>query len=108
MLFVPPQSEILFKARKSLNIKVEGFADRAYNDDLSLVSRKIKGAVLEDNDHVINQVENMVLFNKVKTINGNHIKINVDTICLHGDTPQALQMVKYIVNFLKKEKLNIG
>jgi UPF0271 protein len=104
-LFVPPNSEIERIASKKIQIKIEGFADRAYNEDLSLVSRNIEGAVFLNTEMVVDQVINMVTNQQVKTITGENKKINVETICLHGDTPSALNLAKCIAKSLQKHQI---
>jgi UPF0271 protein len=66
----------------------EAFGDRAYNEDGSLVSRKIVGSLITDPDTVADRVLALTR-GAVKTIKGKEIPIGVDTICLHGDTPGA-------------------
>jgi UPF0271 protein len=104
-LFVPPNSEIRKEASKKIPFKIEGFADRAYNEDLSLVPRNVEGAVLLDAEMVVDQVISMVLNQQVKTISGEHKKFKVETICLHGDTPSALNLVKSIAKSLQKRQI---
>lgn len=106
-LFVPPNSEIKRIASPKLKIKIEGFADRAYNDDLSLVSRTLPNAVLIDSETIINQVKLMVLNQNVKTINGQLKTICLDTICLHGDTPKALELIENLVEALVRNQISI-
>lgn len=107
ILFVPPQSAIEYQASKELQIKLEGFADRAYNADLSLVSRHVPNAVLKEESQIIDQVLSMVLHQKVKTIKSHYQPISIDTICLHGDTPQALRLAKSIVKILNDHNISI-
>ncbi len=68
----------------------EVFADRAYTDDGGLANRKLPGAVIHDVEKALEHVKRMVFDGKVKTLSGNLIPIAVDSICLHGDNPQAL------------------
>lgn len=85
----------------------EVFADRAYNDDGTLVSRKLPGAVIKDKDLAIKRVIRMVKEGKVETINGNDIAIKADSICVHGDNPKALEFVKNIREALNAEGVEI-
>ena len=85
----------------------EVFADRAYNDDGTLVSRKLPGAVIKDKDLAIKRVIRMVKEGKVESINGNDIAIKADSICVHGDNPKALEFVKNIRETLIAEAVEI-
>lgn len=85
----------------------EVFADRAYNEDGSLVSRKLPGAVIEDEDQAIDQVLNMVENGRVVTITGKEIEIQADSICVHGDNPQAINFVRKIRQALEGRGLEV-
>lgn len=85
----------------------EAFADRAYTDEGSLVSRKIEGSVIHDINEVVTRVVRMVTEKTVVSISGNVIPIQAQTICVHGDTPGAVDMVKAIRVALEKEKVNL-
>ncbi len=107
ILFVPPRSELKNMASSCLSIMVEGFADRAYNEDLSLVPRSLNGAVLTEFEQVRTQVVDIALNQKVKSINGKYVKFKADTLCLHGDTPSALDLAKKIVSYLSEYQIRI-
>lgn len=81
---------------KGLKVAQEVFADRAYNEDGTLVNRKLPGAVIHDNQEAISRVKKMVLEGKVTTIDGKEIPIVADSICVHGDNPEAVKFVKEI------------
>ena len=99
----------LTKAGKEVGLKVanEVFADRAYNPDGTLVSRKKEGAVIHDTNLAISRVLRMVKEGKVEAINGKDISIQADTICVHGDNPQAVAFVKTIRNTLQREGIEV-
>ena len=95
-LYVPFNSIIAEVAlQNNIKIKYEAFADRNYNDDLSLVSRSNKNALLTNSEKVINHITNMI-GGKVKTIQGNSKEIKTDTFCVHGDTENAVEILKTI------------
>lgn len=106
-LYVPPKSKIKSIAETQIPIKIEGFADRAYNEDLSLVSRKQTNALLITPKEVIKQVRKMIIEKKVAISNSKFTPIKVDTICIHGDTPQAIDILKELYIELKKHKIEI-
>jgi len=107
-LYVPPKSIIEELAiKKGFKIKKEAFADRNYNLDLSLVSRKINDALIKDPKHVLKHIALMVGKNKIKTIEGNTVEIFADTYCIHGDTPSALEILTYLSKELPKQNIYI-
>ena len=84
-------------ARKmGVRVASEGFADRAYNVDLTLVSRKLPGSLITDPQKAAAQAVKMAMEGKVRTIDGVDIDISVQTICCHGDTPGAQKIVRTV------------
>jgi UPF0271 protein len=82
--------------RHGIGIAFEAFPDRAYNKDGSLVSRREKGAVIQDHEIVAKRALRMALEGKVVAIDGTEIELKADTLCVHGDNPAAVEMVKRI------------
>ena len=82
----------MIAAAKKIGLRVaeEAFADRAYEDNGLLVSRKKPGAVLHDPDAIVANVVRMVQDQAVTSINGKKIPIHVDSVCVHGDEPTAV------------------
>src|SRR3954467_13181583 len=74
----------------------EVFADRAYEDNGNLVSRKKEGAVLHDPVMVADRVVKMVQTGEVVSITGKVIKMKMDTVCIHGDTPGAVELGRHV------------
>ena len=74
----------------------EVFADRAYNEDGSLVARSLPGAVIHDTEECIRRVVQMVKEGTVTAITGKVIPIRCDSICVHGDNASAVDFVKAI------------
>ena len=85
----------------------EVFADRAYNEDGTLVSRKLPGAVIHDTELAISRTVRMVKEGVVTTITGKDIPISADSICVHGDNVSALAFVKNIRETLIAEGVEI-
>ena len=84
-------------ARKmGVRVASEGFADHAYNVDLTLVSRKLPGSLITDPQKAAAQAVKMAMESKVRTIDGVEIDISVQTICCHGDTPGAQNIVRAV------------
>jgi UPF0271 protein len=74
----------------------EGFADRAYTGDGRLVDRGTAGALIEDQDAMLAQVLSMVKTGTVVARDGTVCRLHVDTLCLHGDAPHALEFARAI------------
>ncbi len=90
------------KIAESMELKVvqEVYADRAYNADKSLVSRRLPGAVLRDPKEIGARIKQLMETGTISTIDGNTLELEFDSICVHGDTPGALDMVKTIRGIL--------
>jgi UPF0271 protein len=94
---VLPGTELEKAARKlELPIAREGFADRQYEDDLNLASRSLPGTVYKDAKVALQQCLNMIEEKVVVTRSGKRVKIEVDTICVHGDEPTAVTVAGQI------------
>lgn len=74
----------------------EAFADRAYEADGTLVSRKKEGAVIHDADLAAARVVRMATEGTVEAIDGTVIEMKPQSICLHGDTPEAVEMARAV------------
>ncbi|ADE85383.1 LamB/YcsF family protein [Rhodobacter capsulatus] len=81
----------------------EIFADRAYNDDATLVDRSLPGAVLHDAEAAAGRILAMLRAGAILSASGHRIPARIDTVCLHGDTPQALEMAKLLRSKLQAE-----
>ncbi|MFA4647380.1 LamB/YcsF family protein [Pyrococcus kukulkanii] len=90
-----------------LKVAHEVFADRAYNPDGTLVPRGRPGAVIHDKEEIAERVISMVRDGGVKAINGEWVELKVDTICVHGDTPKAVEITAYIRKKLEEEGVKI-
>ena len=90
-----------------LRAVAEVFADRAYEEDGSLVSRGKPGAVLTDAEIVIPRVIRMVKEEKVTAVNGKDIPIRADSICVHGDGEKAVAFAKGIRKALEREGIRV-
>ena len=81
---------------RGLHVVAEAFADRAYNDDGSLVSRRLPGAVLHDAQHIAQRMLQWVQTGEIETITGKRMALQADSICVHGDSPGAVDMARNI------------
>lgn len=109
LIFVAPACSSMYKAGKEAGIKVasEVFADRAYNPDGTLVSRKLTGAVIKDPDKAAERAIKMIKDCRITAVDGSEFEVEVDTICVHGDNPEAINLVKKIREELRKEDIRV-
>lgn len=90
-------SEMVRAAREAgLKVAQEVFADRAYNPDGTLVPRSQPGSMIHDPEVAIPRAVRMVTEGKVTAITGEEIPIQADSICVHGDNPEAIAFVARI------------
>ena len=90
-------SEMLNAAKEiGLPYAAEVFADRAYEDDGTLVARSKPGAMIKDEDEAVSRVIRMIKEHRVESISGKDIEINPASVCVHGDSEKALLFVKKI------------
>ncbi|BBZ50746.1 LamB/YcsF family protein [Mycobacterium heidelbergense] len=78
--------------RVGLRTVAEAFADRAYRPDGRLASRREPGAVLNDPAAIADRVVNMVTSGRVTAIDGTPVAVSVESVCVHGDSPGAVQI----------------
>ncbi|MEY8841933.1 LamB/YcsF family protein [Cribrihabitans sp. XS_ASV171] len=85
----------------------EIFADRAYNDDGTLVDRSLPGAVIHDPEVAGPRILEMVREGAIITESGKRIKTSIDTICLHGDTPTAVHIAGAVRHCLERGGVSV-
>ena len=93
--------------RHGIRFAFEAFPDRAYNRDGSLAPRREKGAVIHDHEVVAERALKMALEGTVISTDGAEIELKADTLCVHGDNPSAVQMVKKIRENLKASGIEV-
>ncbi len=86
----------------------EIFADRAYNDDATLVDRALPNAVLHDAEIAAPRILKMLQAGAIIAESGAHVPCQIDTICLHGDTPGAVEMARGIRDHLTNAGITIA
>jgi UPF0271 protein len=85
----------------------EAFADRTYQNNGQLTPRYLDHAIIDEVEQVINQVISLIQQNKVISIQGDIIDLKVDTICIHGDGPNAIAFSESIFEALKTNHIEI-
>jgi UPF0271 protein len=109
LILVGLAGSMLVKAAKDMGIPSAGeaFADRAYDNDGFLVSRSVEGSVLRDEDVVVERVAKMIKKGKIKSFYGKEIDLIADTVCIHGDSDEALVFAKRLRSELDARGISI-
>jgi len=108
LVFGPSGSEIEKEAlNNGMRFVSEVFADRAYNDDSTLVSRGTEGAIIRDVNEASSRALTMIKTGLVKSISGKDIKIKAQTICLHGDNNEAIAFARSLYSSITDSGLLI-
>ncbi len=89
---------VFFAAARDLGLRTvpEAFADRSYRSDGQLVSRRERNAVLHDAEEIADRVASMVTAGRVAAVDGSTLPITVESICVHGDSPGAVQIANAV------------
>ena len=90
-----------------LRVGREIFADRALNADGTLVSRSKEGSVIHDIEEVVDRSLRMVTEGKAVAVSGEVIDVEADSLCLHGDTPGAVDMARALKKALFAEGIKV-
>ncbi|EKP95783.1 LamB/YcsF family protein [Thermaerobacter subterraneus] len=97
IVLAPPGSQLARAAvAAGLPVALEGFADRGYNPDGSLVSRRQDGAVLHDPAEVAARALRMVREGKVRAVDGRDVTLTVQSLCIHGDNPASVSLARAV------------
>ncbi|MDN3617068.1 5-oxoprolinase subunit PxpA [Vibrio gallaecicus] len=92
--------------KHDLPLLFEAFADRAYTSNGRLAARTLSGSVYNHSDDIYNQVMQLMNYGSVTTIDGERLHLEADTICVHGDNPQSIALIKKINQELHSNTMN--
>ena len=107
-LLLLPGSVAIEKAEAAgLRAVREAFADRNYNPDGTLVSRRESNAVLHDPDAVAERVLRLATEGTLNAVDGSEISIGAESVCIHGDSPGAVAMAEHIATRLDSEGIAV-
>ena len=109
LIFMGLAGSVMLTAAEEAGLRIasEVFADRAYNDDGTLVNRKLPGAVIHEPAVAVERAIKMAKEGKVVSINGKEIPIKADSICVHGDNEQAIALVQNIRKALEAAGIEV-
>ena len=103
-----PKSELLHEGRlKGLKVAREIFADRGYREDGSLVPRGLEGDLITEHKIVAERMLDVVSKGQITAVTGKKIPMEGDTICIHGDSPHALEFVRTLRKGLENHGVTI-
>jgi UPF0271 protein len=100
---------VFFAEAQQLGLRTvpEAFADRAYRSDGQLVSRKLPNAVLHDPEEIADRVASMVTAGRVAAADGSTIPVTVESVCVHGDSPGAVQIANAVRDRLTADGIEL-
>lgn len=109
LIFLGLSGSCMIDAGKAVGLVTasEVFADRAYNNNGTLVSRSVAGSVIHDTYECIERTMTMIKEGYVKSIDGKNVEIAADSICVHGDTPKAVEFVAEIRRVFSENDIEI-
>lgn len=109
LIFVTMAGTVMVQAAQEVGVRFaeEVYADRVYNPDGTLQSRKIPGAVIHDPEKAAQQAVRMAQEGYVIAHDGTKVKVNPQTLCVHGDTPSALAILQRIRDELRKASIAV-
>lgn len=109
LIFFGLPGSTLVEEGQALGLKTAGevFGDRSYQPDGSLTPRSMPGAMITDVEKSIEQVLRMVTEGVVIAQDGTRVSVKADTLCLHGDQPDAVQFAKAVRAALKQNNIDV-
>ncbi len=107
-MYAPFRSWLAQEAiENKVEVTLEAFADRNYEDDLSLVRRSNPKAIIDTPEDVLAHLLTMVQYHKVRSINGKLVPIRANTFCVHGDHQNTIEVLRYLSSELSKNNIQI-
>jgi 5-oxoprolinase (ATP-hydrolysing) subunit A len=100
---------LLEQTAKALHIPIilEGFPERAYLKNAQLAPRTMQGSSIHDPREAARRAVMMVKENRIETIDGGYVDINVQSLCIHGDNPNAVEIARAVRQALEAEGITV-
>jgi len=108
MVVMPGMETEMAAEKMGLKVVREIYADRAYTESGALVSRKLAGAVIHDAYQAAERVMTMLENRAIITLDGKKLPTRIDSICVHGDTPGAVEMARQLRSLLESNGLTLA
>lgn len=107
VMLLPGGVAVDIAERAGLRVIREAFADRGYNPDGTLVSRREANAVMKNPDAVAKRVLQVAATGSVTAIDGTEVQVRAESVCVHGDSPGAVEMTRSVVRKLADEGIAV-
>jgi UPF0271 protein len=109
LIYMTIAGTTLYQTCKAAGLRVAGevYGDRAYNDDGTLVSRKLPGSLITDVDAVVERIAYYLDTGTMQTYEGGTVKVDAQSICMHGDTPGAAGMIKTLREMIDSKGVSV-
>jgi UPF0271 protein len=109
LLYMTIAGTQLYKTCQGAGLRVVGevYGDRAYNDDGTLVSRKLPGSLITDADAVVKRINQFLDTGNMPTYKGGAVQVEAQSICMHGDTPGAAGMIKALRDSIDQKGVQV-
>lgn len=108
VLTLPGSAVATAAAEAGLSVVAEAFADRAYNDDATLVSRSVPGSVLIDPDVVAARAASLARTRTLTSVTGRELRVTARSLCIHGDTPGAVRLARAVRTALEQAGVTLA
>lgn len=105
---LPGATVLRLAAAADLPVIAEAFADRGYTPDGTLVPRSEPGAVLQDVDDVVTRVVRLAVRREIVAVDGTVVHVDASSVCVHGDTPDAVAMAQAIRAALEQAGVSVA
>ena len=109
LVVVVPSGSIFEQTARDMGAPVacEVFADRGYDAQGRLVSRHSPGAILDDPHEIARRVWHMISEGRVQAVTGEWVAVKADTVCVHGDHPQAVALARPLRDYLRRQGVEL-
>ena len=94
--------------QEGIRLALDAFPDRRYTDDGELLSRKLPGAVLKDQEEIARRAVDMVVKKGLESVSGRWIGMEIHTLCLHGDNRESIEAAANINRLLRENQIQLA
>ncbi|WPF66825.1 MULTISPECIES: 5-oxoprolinase subunit PxpA [unclassified Corynebacterium] len=107
LMLLPGGVAVEMAEKQGMTVIREAFADRGYHPDGTLLSRREPGAVLHSAEEVLTRVRQVAATGSITAVDGTEVPVDAQSVCVHGDSPGAVEMTQAIVAGLRADGVTI-